>query len=67
MSTIYYAETHEPTRITWGLPSKGQLLSHVAKTQAAIEREVQSRYKCEPAKNMTYKNANMGRRKEGQR
>ena len=64
--TYYCADSHEPTELT-GLYSNGQMLPHVAKTQAEIEREVQSRYKCEPAKNMTYKNANMGRRKEGER
>ena len=61
-ATIYYMDSREPTELT-GLYSNGQMLPHVAKWQAEIEREVQSRYKCEPAKNMTGSNANMRKKR----
>ena len=60
--TYYFADTNEPTELT-GLYSNGQMLPHVAKWQAEIEREVQSRYKCEPAKNMTGRNDNMNKKR----
>jgi len=41
--TYYYADTNEPTELCTGLPSKGQMLPHVAKWQAEIEREVQDK------------------------
>tara|TARA_R110002012_G_scaffold73180_2_gene186733 strand:- start:574 stop:783 length:210 start_codon:yes stop_codon:yes gene_type:complete len=63
-ATIYFPETNDgPTELTWGLPTNGQMLSHVEQWQKEIEREVQSRYKVEPAKNSTGRNDNMNKKR----
>ena len=63
-ATIYFPETNDgPTELTWGLPTKGQMLDHVEQWQKEIEEEVQSRYKIDPNKNSTGVNKNMGRKK----
>lgn len=61
--TYYFADTNEPTSLHYGLPTKGQMLSHVEQWQKEIEREVQSRYKVDPGKNQTGTNKNMGSKK----
>ena len=62
-ATIYLPELPEPTELCYGLPTRGQMLSHVEQWQKEIEREVQSRYKIDPGKNQTGTNKNMGSKK----
>jgi hypothetical protein len=63
-ATIYFPESNDgPVEVVWGLPTRGQMLSHVEEFQLQVAREARGKYKIDPNKNQTGENANMGRKK----
>ena len=46
--TVYYPKSTDPTELT-GLYSRGQMLSHVEESMAAMDKEMQSKYRNERA------------------
>ena len=60
--TIYFPDLPEPTKLTWGLPTKGQMLSHVEQFQEQVAQEEREKYRIDRNKNQTGTNKNMGRK-----
>jgi hypothetical protein len=63
-STVYYPISNDgPLTLTRGSTTCGTILPSVAQSMAAMDAEIQAKYKVDSKKNQTGENKNMGRKK----